>query len=285
MPALSRARVRRLLTSRRRDDVSPDAGAPRHRWPLLHLAANALGLSLRIVPRRHRFGAASLVARALRPLLARTTLYREQLRHRVDSLPEIALFRVLDALTRTGTRFDPVMTIDGGEALQAALQSGRGVLVVAPHAMLTTLIVRRLHDMGCAPEVVSADPGMRIDGTRLPARTIQPSPAFLLAVRSRLRAGGVVCAMIDRGEPSEGRTVEFATPGGPVLVADALVRLAVRCGARVVFTTFRLDERGRVVAALASPDAASSGSPEAILGDFAAFVRTHVARIAARVVR
>jgi lauroyl/myristoyl acyltransferase len=111
---------------------------------------------------------------------------------------------------------------------------------------------------------------MRVGGTTLTARTIQPSPTFLVKTRGCLRRGEVVCAMPDRAEHHGARTVEFATAAGRVIVAPALMQVAVRCGARVVFTEVHAE--GRTLAGTVSAPADSS-SGEAVAEGFMEFVR------------
>ncbi|HWT00343.1 MAG TPA: hypothetical protein VN256_08855 [Pyrinomonadaceae bacterium] len=222
-----------------------------------------------LVPRQYRFRAAVLVASAAVPLFRRTEAYREQEMMGFDSPREIALHFVLNALTRNGTRFDPVIAVRGYEEFERAYASGQGVLVVGPHAALTLLMIRLFHDRGLDPVVVSPDPRMRVGGTTVRARTVQPSPTFLVKTRNRLRRGGLICAMPDRGEHHGGRTVEFATAAGRVIIAPALMQVAARCGAVVVFTEVHAEGRG-LVGTLAS---APGGLPDTIVEGFMDFVR------------
>ncbi|HEX8283122.1 MAG TPA: hypothetical protein VF588_07195 [Pyrinomonadaceae bacterium] len=237
-------------------------------------------MAMRLAPRRLRFGATLTMAGAAATLLRRTSAYREQEVKGFDGPKEIALHFMLNALTRNGTRFDPAVRVRGFEELERARSDGRGVLVVGPHAALTLLMIRLFHDRGLDPVVVSPDPRMRVAGTTATARTIQPSPTFLVKARGRLRRGELVCAMPDRAEHHGGRTVEFATAGGPVIVAPALMHVASRCGARVVFTEVHAEGRSVVAGVISSPEDASSG--DAILEGFVEFVRARAQDHAAR---
>ena len=250
-------------------------GRPRHRWHFFHAAGLCFALAMRLVPRRRRFRAAVLVARAAAPLLRRTQAYREQRKVNLDGASEIALHLVLHTLTQNGTEFDPVIAADGYERLERALAAGRGVLLIAPHAALSLLTIRLFHDAGLDPVVIAADPRMRVSGTRLTPHLVQPSRTFLVEARSRLRRGRLVCAMPDRAEPREGRTIESATAAGRVFIAPALMRVAERCGAEVVFVVARCGGRG-VVATFAAPSPEAAGSAEAVTRDFVEFVRAHV---------
>lgn len=251
--------------------MRPKAGAtPNLRRRLIQASEYFFAAAMRLAPRRYRFGAAVLVARAATPLLRLTDAYRKQELIGFDGPHEIALHFVLNALTRNGARFDPVVQVRGLAELERAFAAGTGVLVLGPHAALTLLLIRLFHDRGLDPVVVTPDPWMRVAGTTSTVRTVQPSPTFLVKTRSRLRRGELVCAMPDRAEHHGARTVEFVTVSGRVIVAPALMHVAARCGARVIFTEVHADG-GSVVGSIRAPGDASSG--DAIMEDFIAFVR------------
>jgi lauroyl/myristoyl acyltransferase len=235
---------------------------------------------MRLAPRRRRFGMTLSLAGAAAFLLRRTSAYREQEGMGFDGPREIALHFMLNALTRGGTRFDPSVRVSGFEEFERARADGRGVLVLGPHAALTLLMIRLFHDRGLDPVVVSPDPRMRVAGTAVTAQTIQPSPTFLVKTRSRLRGGGLVCAMPDRAEHHKARTVEFDTAGGPVIVAPALMHVAARCGARVVFTEVHADAGSVVAGTICAPRDTSSG--DAIAKAFMEFVRERAEARSAR---
>jgi lauroyl/myristoyl acyltransferase len=250
------------------------SGGAEHKWYSFHLAGLCFSAAMRLVPRRRRFGAAMLIARAASPLVRRTEAFQEQRRGNVDGVGEIALHLVLNTLTKNGTGFDPVIDIKGYEEFARAVAAGKGVLLISPHTVLSLLMVRFLYDAGHDPVTIAADPQMRVSGTTLTAHTLQPSPTFLVAIRTLLRRGGLVCGMPDRGEAREGRTVEFATVNGPVILAPALIQVAARCGAQVVFLEVHAGERG-VEATMVTPPAPSDGSADAITEDFIKFVQAH----------
>jgi hypothetical protein len=248
----------------------PRAGdATGRRDDFVHAAEFCFAKAMLVVPRRYRFAAAVLAARAAVPLFRLTPAYREQELIGFDSPHEIALHFVLNALTRKGTRFDLSISVKGYEVFERARAKGRGVLVVGPHQALTLLLVRHFYERGLDPVVITPDPRMRAGGTCVTVRTLQPSPTFLVSTRSILRRGQLVCAMPDRAEHQGRRTVEFATARGRVIVAPALMQLAARCGAEVIFTEVHLEGRA-LVGTIAAPSAASA---DVIIKDFMEFVR------------
>jgi lauroyl/myristoyl acyltransferase len=251
-------------------------GSSNHRWYFFHLAGLCFATAMRLVPYRSRFGAAILIARALVPFISRTQAFREQRKGNVDSAREIACHFILNTLTKNGIEFAPVMIVEGYENLERAMAEGKGVLGISPHTALSLLLVRFFHDAGLDPIVIAADPEMRISGTTLTAQTLLPSQTFLVTTRSKLREGKLVLGMPDRAEPHEGRTVDFDTANGRIIIATALIQVAARCGANVIFLKVQAEKRG-IVATVASPAQASVGSRDALTEDFIEFVRAHVA--------
>ena len=78
--------------------------------------------------------------------------------------------------------------------------------------------------------------------------------------------------MIDRSQVERSRTVEVETAEGRLRVSDALIRVAVKCGARVIFLAARLERKGGVVVRFggsAEPDP----TEERVTADFVAFVQ------------
>lgn len=241
------------------------------RQDFFRAAETCFAKAVLLVPRRYRFAAAVLAARAAVPLFRMTAAYRVQERIGFDSPHEIALHFILNALTRCGTRFDPVIAMDRYEELERAHAEGRGVLMIAPHAALTMLMPRLLYDRGLDSVVVTPDAGMRIGGTKVAARTVQPSPTFLVKTRSSLRRGEIVLAMPDRAEHHPGRTVEFPTAKGHIIIAPALMRVAARCGAAVLFMELHAGPAG-LEGTIASPPPASARDADAITEEFVKFV-------------
>ncbi|HEX5872917.1 MAG TPA: hypothetical protein VFY65_20940, partial [Longimicrobium sp.] len=162
--------------------------------PVYRHAGRAFGLGMRLVPRGYRFGVAVRLAGVLAPVLRRTGLH-DGLRYlRVNSDRDLSLNLLLVCMTASGTPFDLALTIEGQELLDAAIASGRGTVIVAPHALLSLLILRHLYDRGHTPTIIGQKAGISLAGTSTVAPTLPNSPTVLVVVRSRLRAGGIVCA-------------------------------------------------------------------------------------------
>ncbi len=220
------------------------------------------------VPRSLRVSVAIHVARAAATILKFTSVYRVQDRIGFDRPGEIALHFLLNALTRQGTEFIPALRTSGYEKFEASRALGGGVLVCGPHAALTLQLVRVFYDNGHDPVVITPDGAMRVPGIRVTCATVQPSPTFLVKTRHLFRTGRVVCAMPDRAESVEGRTIEFATATGPKIIAPALIDVAIKSGARIVLAEVHLED-GKMVANIEScPQDTSERAVDAFI-DFA----------------
>lgn len=233
---------------------------------LIRIAERCFAFAMRMVPRQYRFQTALWLARATAPLFSSSAAYREQRIKNFHRPDEIVLYLLLNALTKNGTRFDLEIATKGYEHFERAYERGKGVLVIGHHAALTLLMVRLFYDKGLNPIVVTPDGSLRVAGTLVRAGTIQPSHMFLVQLRTKLRQGQLICAMPDRGEHHVGRTIEFETPAGGVILAPAIIDVAARCGAEVVFTEVRVTGR-QLMATIAAP------SSESIVEDFISFVR------------
>src|ERR1041384_1412459 len=231
---------------------------------------------MRIVPRNYRFQTALLLARTTVPLFVRTAAYQEQSIKNFHRPDEIVLFLLLNALTKNGTRFDPEIVAEGYQHFERAYAKGKGVLLTGHHAALTLLMVRFLHDKDLHPVVLTPDHRLRVPGTSVGAETIGSSRMFLVHLRTKLRAGKVICAMPDRAEHHGQRTIEFATPAGPVIMAPAIIEVAARCGAAVLFTEVRVEGR-QLVAVITDCASSPAGDASAIIADFISFVRDRTA--------
>lgn len=250
------------------DPPSADHFSPRWR-----AAGARVATVMRLLPPRHRFRSAVRLSGAVALAVRHTPHFRQLVRAKLDSSKEIALHLLLHVMTTNDVPFVPEREIDGYDAFLKALRSGRGLLLVSPHASLTLMVLRPFHDDALRPLVIGPDPQMRILGTSVTVETLQRSPTMLLQVRTKLREGRLICTMLDRAEPEPG-TTEFATARGAVIFAPALLHVAARCGAHVAFTETHLEGsrlRARIVMG-------SSGTGEGYEREFAEFVRSAIDR-------
>jgi len=185
---------------------------------------------------------------------------------RTDNLGETSLELILTELTRRGVEYDPVIEFDGEEHLPRPGDE-RPCLLACAHMMLNSLIARHLYDTHVPFAGMTAEKGMRYPGTRVRVDAITPTESPLIKARQRLSRGGHVSSMIDR-DVAERRTLGFETVNGPLFVSTALLQIAVRMDARVIFFGTRL--RGdRVVMTLRE---AEETSVEGQAAEFARFV-------------
>jgi hypothetical protein len=258
------------------------ANAPRQlRAPRLsvgYIGGRAFGLGMRLVPARHRFSLAARLASTLAVPMRATPLFRGFRSLRLNSEQDISLHLLLRSMTASGTMFDVPLRLGGEEILEAALSSGRGTVIVSPHALLSRLLLRHLHDRGHQPTVIGGMDGIPVAGTRAVIPTVFPTPSVLLLARRRLREGGIVCANVDHisVRAKSKHTKTFQSRVGEIHLSDSIFRLAVRCDAQVIFTHARAETAG-VRQWVAAPRPGSASSPEAIAGDFIAFLQEHTA--------
>ena len=234
-------------------------------------------LLMRMVPRKLRFDLALVLAWMIVPLFRRTAAYREQEIKGFHEPHEIALHLLLNALTKNATAFEPKIAVKGFDHVARAFARGKGVLVIGHHAALTMFMIRFFYDAEFKPVVITPDDKLRVPGTLVAARTVQPSTTFLVKLRSSLRRGELVCGMPDRADHHGRRTIEFATPAGQVILAPAIIEVAARCNAEVLFTEVRARGR-RLCATIAAPDSGSRTNATALTEDFISFVREQTAQ-------
>jgi hypothetical protein len=228
-------------------------------------AARALGHGLRLVPRRCRWPI--LVAASG---VAARVISGKGFEFGIDGYREIALWRLMLAASRAGLRFDPVLEHRGPPPEPPA--GGRGLLMVGAHALLNYLAVRYVHDHGVDPVLLSADPSIPLPGTPRTPRGVPVSATLLPAAVRHLRAGDVVCAMIDRPEAGKD-SFRVDTAIGPLHLAEPLLKFAAAAKAEILFCSFRVI--GGKVVAYWSP-APRAASLEEIKSAFAAFLRTRI---------
>lgn len=233
-----------------RSRVASSAASAERGSPALRAAGKTLSLLFRAIPERRRFRAAIALAQMLEPLIARTSVATSRALHNTDRIRETSLDLLLLQLMRHRVRFSPELVTEGAEHLAG----GGAMLLVSPHSMLSRLVTRLLHDSVRDANYISAEK-LTIAGTNLDARPLIPSSNLLFDVRRAFDAGELVVSMIDRGEVGAGerRASRFAIHSGEIHVSDALLRLALRQGARVVFFATFLDARRQVAMRFAAP--------------------------------
>ena len=248
-------------------------GVHAHSWWMR--AGRSAVLALRVVPRRHRFAAARLLAHALEPIVLRTAVYRTW-HERLDSVREMALYGVMTLMDREQVPFDPALRVVGAELLHDEMRRGRGLLMLGLHQTLVTLFPRYLHDIGCTPTIVASTDSFPIVGTGVAFPALQSSAGLLVRVRTQLRAGGLVCAMIDAGghEPAP-----IETASGPKRISHSWMRLAHRCQAGILFASVHLEPK-HIVLSLTRP----AYAPDASEDDVVRAVVSHVSAQTQRMV-
>ncbi|HYE66490.1 MAG TPA: hypothetical protein VD966_12960 [Pyrinomonadaceae bacterium] len=127
------------------------------------------GLLLSVCPRRRRFAVAQRIAKLLRPLVCRTSLFADQIQF-FDDFPEVALRIVYRSMMRLNIGFDPALTVHGAEALGAG-----GMLILTGHFSLNGLFIRWLSDRGYRVSMVMYSPFRepKVTGTRTPLDVIK----------------------------------------------------------------------------------------------------------------
>ncbi|HYD53700.1 MAG TPA: hypothetical protein VEA99_13780, partial [Gemmatimonadaceae bacterium] len=176
----------------------------------------------------------------------------------------------------SGVTYDVPFVLHGVEALEEAMRSPTGGLVVGTHARLSLTVPRAMEELGYRFHIVAVDARLPIAGAGHPARTIPVAGPMLLRVRTVLRRGEVVCAMLDRVRRLERRTTTTVTAFGPVQVVDPLLHVGAACRARVVFVMSAADARGRVHAWFTA--APAHARPDALARQFAEVMMGHAER-------
>jgi len=196
----------------------------------------------------------------------------------VERDEEFALGWALQLLDRFDVRFDPWLRVEGHELLKDAVRGGRGTLLVGTHALLTRLYMRALANAGYEFQLVAIDATFRIPGTEDQISTIERSRNVLLGVRSALRRGEIVCALIDQRDSDVKRATTFRTKFGEFHMVDTLFAVATACGAATLFVMSRLDHRGAVCLSVTAPASGPNATAKELLVDFADTLVEHIAR-------
>jgi hypothetical protein len=169
--------------------------------------------------------------------------------------------------------FDPALQVELA-GIGCLPPPGTGFLLLGPHTMLSTLFMRTLDGSGHTAWATAAE-GARLQGAQRQARVLLPSPTLPLRVRSKLREGCVVFAMIDRGK-DETHTVRCELSTGPIRISSGLFRLGLATRTPMIYLATRI-ERDTVVCRLRPADPAARDLPS-LLDDFASFLELALQR-------
>jgi hypothetical protein len=227
-------------------------------------AGRCVAAAILLIPRRLRFRLMVAASRSLGRFFVRTSAAAVDRERALDPPSETMLWRLMDVLTRYGVPFDPRIRMQG-TPIERQPGDGRGVLVVGPHTMLSLLLLRYLHDQRLASLTAMWDPRFIIWGTTVPSSAIAPGASYLIRARTLLRSGAIVGAMIDAKDPDDS--------------AGAVLQVALRTGARILFITAFLAGDDAVVINLEPPSSATD--VDQIRRDFAAIIRTRSAAVTA----
>jgi len=173
---------------------------------------------------------------------ARARIVRQTFRHAGRSFAELALLGKL-------SRRPDFVTLEGREALDAALAEGRGAIVVTGHVGNWELLAATVAAEGYAITVV----GRRVNDLRFNSLIVgfrrraglevlsRDAPRFVTQVREALARGRIVALLIDQDTRGAGVFVPFfgrpaRTPPGPAVLA-----LRARAPVLTVFIRRRSD--------------------------------------------
>ena len=190
---------------------------------------------------------------------ARARMVRETFRHAGRSFAELALLAKL-------SRRPDFVTIEGREALDAALAEGRGAIVVTGHVGNWELLAATVASEGYATTVV----GRRVNDLRFNSLIVgfrrraglevlsRDDRRFVAAVRESLGRGRIVALLIDQDTRGAGVFVPFfgrpaRTPPGPAVLAlraqapvlTVFIRRRPDGGHTIAFERIPVPARGR----------------------------------------
>lgn len=214
----------------------------------VRLFGSAISILMRAIPRQYRFGVAVSFVRLIPHGLRHTLSPRLERRPGISSMREAILGSILEAMDYRRVRFEPVAKASRLELIHEALGEGRGVLLVGTHSNggLSRAALRLLYDADVPLTVFSSNDQYPICGAGVLIPALRPAGSFMLKVRTELRNAGLVCGMIDAFNPSAQRKLEVRGGSGSIWVTDSLIKLALACGATIIFTSARLGRNGSI---------------------------------------
>src|SRR6056297_1462581 len=143
-----------------------------------------------------------------------------------------------------------IREIHGGQQLEAASRSGRGVLLIAGHHgnweinALRAGLGGRFSGLYKAPRDPRVDQALTVSRSRFGASLIAAGSPAMRQMLKALRAGGTVGLLMDQ-QPRQGQGVFAPFFGRPALTMTLVQRLARRTGCAVVFSDCHRLPRGR----------------------------------------
>jgi hypothetical protein len=193
---------------------------------------------------------------------------------RLGSGAEHVLATLLEQLDNNDVRYTPAITTLGMDEFQRAAAAMRGVVVATTHANggLSRLILWPLDQAGLTAIAVSSGETYPLCGTGRPTETIAPTGTFLLRVRTKLRAGAVVAAMLDSDDAEATASSRADANRGAIRIADPLIRMAVQWDVPIAIVaaslardhvvlrfemSWSVDEVVKALSALVAPDSAA----------------------------
>jgi hypothetical protein len=242
----------------------------------LRLFSNVICVLMRVIPQRHRFGAAVAIVRLLPHNLRHTWSPRLERRPGVSSMREALLGVILEAMDYRKIRFEPVVATSLLELIQESISERRGVLLVGIHSNggLSRAALRLLHDANVPLRVFSSNEEYPVCGAGLMIPALSPNGSFLLKVRTEFRNAHLVCGMIDAFNPSAQRALELRGRNGSIWVTDSLIRLALACEAKIIFVAGRLARDGSIL--INSQPALEVKTPEDCRQQLVSFFERHM---------
>jgi lauroyl/myristoyl acyltransferase len=207
--------------------------------------------------------------------MAAPIIGRSQFRNRADdgfaeTTLDVALNYVLTRLSAHGVGYDAEIAVVDDSALREALSDGRGVLAIGRHGRSSLVTSRVFHDRGRqVVTIAEAAESAKLGGLELDG-VLHPSNGYLLRVRSHLRQGKIVCALVDRAAAATEADREFFRDGTRIVVSEALIRVAMSCGVRILFATAHAGP-GAMQMTIRAPRVESTSATD-IASEFADFI-------------
>ncbi len=197
---------------------------------------------------------------------------------RVERDEELALGWALTLLDRFEIRYDPRTRLEHEDLLKEAVRGGRGTLLVGNHGLLIRMFMRALIDNGYEFQLVGIERSFPLPGIKGEMTTIERSRNVLLRVRSALRRGETVCALIDQRDSDAKHATTFHTKFGDFYMVDTLFAVAAGCGAPTLFVMCGLDPDGVVTFSFTAPASGPNATAKEVLVDFADTLVEHLGR-------